>query len=305
LTGKTLTLQSLCRHKDNELTKEYAVGMTKGILSGMLIGLVCLGCGKTDPPTGGASGEKASTGGSTKTDSVDRQPGKGMTNSIGMKLVYIQPGEFQMGSNDGEDDEKPLHTVKISKGFYMGIYEITQEQYQKVMGNNPSHFKGEDNLPVETVSWDAAVEFCKKLSQKEGKTYRLPTEAEWEYACRAGTTTKFSFGEDESRLGDYAWYRQNSGSKTHLVGTLKPNAWGLYDLHGNVWEWCQDWYATDWYSKTPAENPLNESYGDKKKRILRGGGWSYLALNCRVSNRNSSNPFYRLSYFGFRVVLDF
>jgi formylglycine-generating enzyme required for sulfatase activity len=102
-----------------------------------------------------------------------------MTNSIGMKLVYIQPGEFQMGSNDGEDDEKPLHTVKISKGFYMGIYEITQEQYQKVMGNNPSHFKGEDNLPVETVSWDAAVEFCKKLSQKEGKTYRLPTEAEW------------------------------------------------------------------------------------------------------------------------------
>jgi formylglycine-generating enzyme required for sulfatase activity len=275
--------------------------MTKGILSGMLIGLVCLGCGKTNPPTGGASGEKASTGGSTKTDSVDRQPGKGMTNSIGMKLVYIQPGEFQMGSNDGEDDEKPLHTVKISKGFYMGIYEVTQEQYQKVMGNNPSEFEG-SNLPVEMVSWDDAVEFCKKLSQTEGKTYRLPTEAEWEYACRAGTTTKFSFGDSESQLGDYAWYNQNSGEKAHPVGEKKPNAWGLYDLHGNVWEWCHDWYGGGYYASSPTNDPQGPSSG--QGRVIRGGGWSYGSGGCRVSFRVSINPNRRRVYIGFRLVLD-
>jgi formylglycine-generating enzyme required for sulfatase activity len=280
--------------------------MTKGILIGMLIGVVCLGCGKTKPPTGGTSGEKASTGGSANTGSVDRQPGKVMTNSIGMKLVYIQPGEFQMGSNDGGNFENPLHTVKITKGFYMGVYEVTQEQYQKVMGTNPSNFKGEDNLPVEAVSWDNALEFCTKLSQKEGKTYRLPTEAEWEYACRAGTTTKFSFGDDESQLGDYAWYIQNSGMnmKTHPVGEKKPNAWGLYDMAGNVWEWCQDWYAKDWYSKGPAENPLNESYGDKNSRVIRGGSWGGGSVLCRVSIRGSYGPILRSDYIGFRVVLD-
>jgi formylglycine-generating enzyme required for sulfatase activity len=162
------------------------------------------------------------------------QQGTVWENSISMKLVWIAPGEFKMGSNDGEDFEKPLHTVKITKGFYMGAFEVTQGQYQQVMGTNPSYFKGA-NLPVEQVSWDDAVEFCKKLSQKEGKTYRLPTEAEWEYACRAGTTTKFSFGDDESQLGEYAWYGKNSGMKTHPVGKKKPNAWGLFDMHGNVW----------------------------------------------------------------------
>jgi formylglycine-generating enzyme required for sulfatase activity len=302
--GETLTLHCIGQRKDNELTKESAMGMTQGILIGMLCGVVCLGCGKTNPPTGGASGEKASTGGSTKTDSVDRQPGEVMTNSIGMKLVYIQPGEFQMGSDDGQSNEKPIHTVKISKGFYIGIYEVTQEQYQKVMGTNPSYFKG-SNLPVESVSWADAVEFCKKLSQTEGKTYRLPTEAEWEYACRAGTTTQFSFGDDKSQLGDYAWYDKNSGGKPHPVGTKKPNAWGLYDMHGNAWEWCLDWYAKDWYSKGPEENPLNESYGDKWGRVVRGGFWFVNSGLCRVSHRDGYGPSSRGGDgVGFRVVLD-
>jgi formylglycine-generating enzyme required for sulfatase activity len=276
--------------------------MPKGILLVVLSGVVCLGCGKTNPPAGGASGEKASTGGSANTGSVDRQPGKVLTNSIGMKLAYIQPGEFQMGSND-QDNEKPIHTVTITKGYFMGIYEVTQEQYQKVMGINPSAFKG-SNLPVENVSWNDAVDFCKKLSQKEGKTYRLPTEAEWEYTCRAGTTTKFSFGDDESQLGDYAWYQQNSGYKTHPVGEKKPNAWGLYDMQGNVWEWCLDWYAKNWYSKGPAENPLNERYGDKWGRVLRGGSWFFISSFCRVSFRGYYGPYGRSHFFGFRVVLD-
>jgi formylglycine-generating enzyme required for sulfatase activity len=278
------------------------MGMTKGILIGMLSRLGRLCCGKTNPPTSDTSVGKASAGGSTKTDSVDRQPGKVMVNSIGMKLVWVPSGEFQMGNND-QDNEKPIHTVKISKGFYMGIYEVTQKQYQKVMDANFSYVKG-STLPVETVTWNDAEEFCKKLSQKEGKTYRLPTEAQWEYACRAGTTSKYSFGDSESQLGDYAWYKGNSGDKTHPVGKKKPNAWGLYDMHGNVWEWCQDWYASDWYSKGPVENPLNESYGDKRGCVLRGGSWNDYAVNCRVSYRHSNGPSGQGSEYGFRVVLD-
>jgi formylglycine-generating enzyme required for sulfatase activity len=303
--GETLTLQWIGQCKNNELKKGSAMGMTKVILIGTLIGLVCLGCGKTKPPTDGTSGEKASTGKSTNADSADRQPDKVMTNSIGMKLVWIPHGTFQMGSNDGEDNEKPIHTVTISKGFYIGIYEITQEQYQKVMGTNPSKFRGNDNLPVEMVSWIDAREFCTQLCQKEGKTtYRLPTEAEWEYACRAGTTSTYGFGDSESQLGDYAWYKQNSGDKTHPVGEKKPNAWGLYDMQGNVWEWCLDWYAKDWYSKGPTKNPLNESYGDKISRVIRGGCWATYSIYCRVSLRGGLSPYYRDDNYGFRVVLD-
>jgi formylglycine-generating enzyme required for sulfatase activity len=252
--------------------------MTKGILIGMLIGVVCLGCGKT-------------------------RTGKVISNSIGMKLAWIPPGTFQMGSNDSDrDDEKPIHTVKITKGFYMGVYEVTQEQYQKVMGTNPSYFKG-SNLPVEFVTWNDVVEFCKNLSQKEGKTYRLPTEAEWEYACRAGTTTKFSFGDDESQLGDYAWYDENSGDKTHSVGEKKPNAWGLYDMHGNVWEWCQDWYGS--YRSGSITDPPGSQTG--QGRVLRGGCWTpYLAGQYRVSFRYSGTGIRdgRGHGIGFRVVRD-
>jgi len=229
-----------------------------------------------------------------------------ITNSIGMKLIHIPAGEFMMGSpsdeKDRQNDEGPQHKVKISKSFYMGVYEVTQKQYKAVMGNNPSNFKG-DNLPVENVSWDDTVEFCRKLSQKEGKTYRLPTEAEWEYACRAGTTTRFSFGDSDSGLDGYAWYSNNSGSKTHPVGQKNPNAFGLYDMHGNVWEWCQDWYGRSYYSNSPAVDPQGPDSG--KARMLCGGSWGYNPWFCRSASRDWSSPDYRSSNLGFRVALDF
>jgi formylglycine-generating enzyme required for sulfatase activity len=206
-----------------------------------------------------------------KSISTSSVPDK-FTNSIGMKFVLIPAGEFTMGSPEneqGRDSNEPQHKVKITKPFYMQTTEVTQAQWKAVMGNNPSYFKGND-LPVETVSWDDAQEFIKKLSAKEGVKYRLPTEAEWEYACRAGSTTKFYFGEDESKLDEYAWYHNNSDGKTHPVGQKKPNAWGLYDMHGNVWEWCQDWYGADYYKNSPAEDPQGPASAES--RVLRGGG---------------------------------
>jgi formylglycine-generating enzyme required for sulfatase activity len=177
--------------------------------------------------------------------------GMEVTNSIGMKLRLIPAGEFMMGSPGAErsDDDETQHRVTLTKPFYLGVTEVTQEQYQKVMGTNPSQFKGPQN-PVEKVSCADAVEFCRKLSampaeKTAGHVYRLPTEAEWEYACRAGTTTSYSFGDSVLQLSEYGWLNDNSYSSTHPVGEKKPNAWGLYDMHGNVWEWCQDWHGAD------------------------------------------------------------
>ncbi len=172
---------------------------------------------------------------------------KNLTNSIGMEFVLIPAGEFDMGLASSEvgrlDWEGPVHRVKISTAFYIGKYEVTQKQWRDVMGSSPSMFKG-DNLPVEQVSWNDVGDFIKKLNEKEGgNKYRLPTEAEWEYAARAGTKTIYSFGDDESMLGDYAWYYENSALKTHDVGQKKSNPWGLYDMHGNVSEWVEDWYG--------------------------------------------------------------
>jgi formylglycine-generating enzyme required for sulfatase activity len=229
-----------------------------------------------------------------------------VTNSIGMKLKLIPPGEFLMGSADSDwdagDAEKPQHTVWISKAFYLGVTEVTQEQYERVMGANPSTFKGAQ-LPVEKVSWDDAVEFCRKLSvlsaeRSAGRVYRLPTDAEWEYACRAGSRTKWSFGDAESSPGDYAWYWDNSGNKTHPVGTKKPNAWGLYDMHGNVWEWCLDWY--DGYASTPMDDPVGPATGSL--RVSRGGGWSSDAGYCRSAFRSGRAPDSRYDFLGFRLV---
>ena len=162
-------------------------------------------------------------------------------NSIGIRLKLLPAGTFWMG------EDLDAHKVTLTQPFYLGVYEVTQEQYERVMGKNPSNFKGPQN-PVEKVSWDDAVEFCRKLSElpeekAAGRIYRLPTEAEWEYACRAGTTTKYSFGDSESELGEYGWFDKNSDRKTHPVGQKQPNKWGLYDMHGNVWEWCSDWYG--------------------------------------------------------------
>jgi len=210
-------------------------------------------------------------------------------NNATMKLVLIPAGKFIMG------EEKDLHEVTLSKPLYMGVTEVTQAQYQAIMGTNPSKFKGETN-PVETVSWNDATEFCKKLSEKTRRAVRLPTEAEWEYACRAGSRTRFCFGDAEQGLGDYAAIRDQ---KTHPVGQKKPNAWGLYDMHGNVWEWCADWYGD--YPKGAATDPQGAASGSQ--RVLRGGSWNSDPGDCRAALRDRLYPGNRYYDFGFRVVV--
>ena len=203
-------------------------------------------------------------------------PAREIRNSIGMELILIPAGEFLMGaeSKDADDDERPVRRVHITRPFYIGKYPVTQVQWQTVMGNNPSHFTGDLNRPVESVSWEEAQEFLRTLNEQEkGKLYRLPTEAEWEYAARAGSTAAYCFGDEVKLLREYAWYGENSGNSTHPVGQLKPNAWGLYDVHGNVWEWVQDWYAEDYYQRRP--NPDRDPQGPQKGqyRSVRGGSW--------------------------------
>ena len=225
-----------------------------------------------------------------------------ITNSLGMKFNLIPPGEFVMGSPESEPDRQgneTQHLVKITKPFYLGVHEVTQAQYERVMGSNPSDEKG-PTAPVEQVSWHDAVAFCSKLSKQEGVEYRLPTEAEWEYACRAGTTTAYSFGDDVSQLGEYAWYYDNLEYTTHPVGELKPNAWDLYDMHGNVWEWCQDWYVP--YGN---EKVVSDSTGAASGhfRVLRGGAIGLLPRDVRAANRNIVyQPGYRILNDGFRVA---
>jgi len=225
------------------------------------------------------------------------------TNSIGMKLRLIPAGEFSMGSPESDrDDGETQHRVTITKPFYLGETEVTQEQYEKVMGTNPSGFKVPQN-PVEQVSWTDAVEFCRKLSlmsaeKAAGHVYRLPTEAEWEYGCRAGTTTAYGFGDDGSRLGDYGWFINNSGSDSHPVGEKKPNAWGLYDMHGNVAEWCQDWYGN--YSSGSATDPTGAPFGSH--RVFRGGCWFNPAGYCLSAVRFKEAPESRDNGLGFRVL---
>ena len=233
-----------------------------------------------------------------------------VTNSIGMRLQLIPAGTFVMGSPPSESDrdaDETQHRVRISKPFYLGVYEVTQGQYEKLMGANPSRFKG-DNNPVEQVSWEDAALFCRELSarpeeQAAGRVYRLPTEAEWEYACRAGTTTAYGFGDDASELGEYAWCSENAmdvGQKyAHTVGQKKPNPWGLYDMHGNVWEWCQDWYED--YPSGSTTDPTGAASGSP--RVIRGGSWYYGAGLCRSANRGWHNPSSRSSNLGFRVAL--
>ena len=231
--------------------------------------------------------------------------GMGVTNSIGMKLRLIPAGEFMMGSPATESDRRDnetQHRVSITKPFYMGVTEVTQEQYQKVMGTNPSGFQGPQN-PIERVTWADAVEFCRKLSampaeKTAGHVYRLPTEAEWEYGCRAGTTTAYGFGDDGSRLGDYGWFINNSGSDSHPVGEKKPNAWGLYDMHGNVAEWCQDWYGN--YSSGSATDPTGAPSGSH--RVFRGGCWFNPAGYCLSAVRFKEAPESRDNGLGFRVL---
>jgi len=230
-------------------------------------------------------------------------PAGTIVNSIGMKLVPIPAGEFQMGSpeTDGDRDaNETQHRVRITRPFLLGMYEVTQEQYERVMGSNPSHFKGDPRRPVETVSWDDATEFCRKLSEKERITYRLPTEAEWEYACRGGGTTKWCSGNEDSGLDNHAWYAKNSGGTTHPVGQKKANRWGLFDMHGNAQEWCQDCYEPDYYANSPPNDPTGPAAGPY--RSLRGGHWRGTARDCRSALRPYGPPFGRSIDLGFRVA---
>jgi formylglycine-generating enzyme required for sulfatase activity len=226
-------------------------------------------------------------------------------------MVLLPGGTFTMGDK-GQIDAPP-HGVTVS-AFYIDKYLVTQGQYEKLMNDNPSRWKGKTN-PVEQMRWSDAVRYCNARSEAEGlepcydlntwkcnfaaNGYRLPTEAEWEYACRAGTTTAYFFGDDESKLKVYAWYEDNSGGKPRPVGQKPANPWGLYDMHGNVWEWCNDFYKVDYYQESPKENPRGPETGETK--VLRGGAWKFSAESCRSGYRYNENPGYADVCFGYDI----
>ena len=220
------------------------------------------------------------------------------------EMVRISAGSFTMGSNNGDDDEKPPHRVTINYDFEIGKYEVTFEEYdyfcEQTGQKKPNDAGwGRGQRPIINVSWNDAKAYAKWLSQKTGKNYRLPTEAEWEYAARAGTTSKWSFGNSEGSLKNYAWYSNNSDRKTHPVGRKQPNPWGLYDVHGNVWEWCEDWYV-DNYNSTPRDGSANTTK-DKNIKVLRGGSWINNPDITRSANRDGDYPTYRNYNIGFRL----
>jgi len=274
---------------------------------------------KAQPPIAVATDKQAASSAAKTPDSATVKKhmtraqlalGDPAVTSIGMMLVPIPAGEFRMGSPDSDGHarghEKAQHGVKITRPFYLGVLEVTQQQYEKLMGKHECLFPGAKS-PVDNVNWTDAVTFCRRLSElpKEkalDHVYRLPTEAEWAYACRAGTSTIFSFGDSESQVGEYAWFKKNSGQTTHPVGQKKPNPWGLYDMHGNVWEWCQDWYGGQ-YSSDSVTDPKGPRSG--KRRVLRGGAYARRLSFIRSASRYSEVPAVRSGYNGFRIARDY
>ena len=221
---------------------------------------------------------------------------------ISIDMIRVEAGTFTMGATaemkDPSDKEKPTHRVTLTKDYYIGKYEVTQALWKAVMGNNPSYFKG-DNLPVEQVSWDDCQDFLSKLNRITGKMFRLPTEAEWEYAARGGNKSRGYQYSGSNNLSDVAWYADNSGDETHDVGTKQPNELGIYDMSGNVWELCQDWHGA--YSSSSQVNPTGANSGSY--RVSRGGCWRFIARDCRSSCRGYDLPGIRIYYLGFRLVL--
>jgi formylglycine-generating enzyme required for sulfatase activity len=253
--------------------------------------------GKTSNNVSTSTGDSAGALSLTSATSPAPKPGTVVRSQIGIELVFIPPGSFDMGSNKSVD-EKPVHRVTISRGFYMGKYEVTQGQWKVVMGSNLSYFKDDDALPVEQVSWNDAQEFIKKLNEmNDGYEYSLPTEAEWEYACRAGTTGDH-YSED---IDDISWHKDNSERKPHGVGLKQPNAFGLYDMSGNVYEWCRDWYHKG-YAGAPLDGSEWVAGGEQKYRVFRGGSWKFKPSDSRSANRKYSAPELGFNDLGFRLV---
>jgi formylglycine-generating enzyme required for sulfatase activity len=227
------------------------------------------------------------------------QLGSGVT----MEFIRIPAGFFTMGSTNGSPVELPLHDVEISQGFFIARTEVTQAQYQEVMGTNPSANTGCNNCPVENASWNDATAFCAALSSLTGYSVRLPTEAEWEYAARCNTTTEYSFGDDPAGLASYAWYQLNSGLHSGEVATKAPSQWGLFDMYGNVEEWCNDWFGASYYSDPAATGPDPAGPATGTDRVTRGGGWNAVAANCRSATRGGRAPTTTSDRVGFRVII--
>ena len=304
------------------------------VLCLMLVCGLLSGCGDDSTATGdGASADGSDPGmlgsvfGSSEEDAADAsaetattlKTGDVITNSVGMKLGVVPPGEFQMGSPMTEEkrsgDEAP-HRVRLTKPLFIGVYEVTQAEFQQVMETNPSGITDSDRLPVQNVSWEQAVAFCRKLSElpeekAAGRTYRLPTEAEWEYACRAGSRTPTSFGLAIGSVqanfdGNYPYGAAATGSfvgKPQAAGSYEANAWGLYDMHGNVWEWCNDWYAADYYTMSASEDPQGPETGIS--HVIRGGSWYNFGYVVRSAYRSEFTPPLEANIYGFRVVASF
>ena len=287
----------------NTLTFGANVNLFKTAAVCLVVVVMC-GCdqGQPTPPVASNPAPVATPDPTPVATNVEDMELPESADAIGMQFKLIPAGAFTMGQ--GEE----AHEVTLTKPFKMGVHEVTQAQYEQVMGVNPSEYKGAAN-PVEKVSWKDAIEFCRKLSElpaekAAGNVYRLPTEAEWEYACRAGTTTNYNFGDDEPEFERYGWYDKNAGEKTHPVGSKQPNAWGLYDMHGNVCEWCQDWYG-DYPSGSvidPTGHPTGAAYSFC--RVLRGGAWSQIAEECSSAFRGGDDPSFNINGdYGFRVCL--
>ncbi|MBI5818437.1 MAG: SUMF1/EgtB/PvdO family nonheme iron enzyme [Verrucomicrobia bacterium] len=273
----------------------------RAILRDLVLAAICVGTAlaQTPPPPSPAA--------STAAPVPAKKPAAGQpsfVNVVKIRMVLIPAGEFDMGSPKSESwrySEESLHHVTITRPFYMGATEVTQAQFAAVMRRNPSYYKGA-NLPVEHVTWNDAVEFCRRLSFMDSRTYRLPTEAEWEYACRAGSDGKFYSGENDADLFKAAWVGSVSNSRTHPVATLAPNRFGLFDILGNVYEWCADYYDANYYVRSPKTDPPGPPKG--AERVIRGGAYNESIQNARCAYRTGKDPMKTQANLGFRIACD-